>query len=80
MKEELINNMTEECIEKKGIVTCGFRIHKDVLAKTIEALGEASKKLETHGGYWIVRWCETCKGYEEDAPFHAEILRTYIQV
>lgn len=53
-------------------ITFEFSTSAESLAEKHKYIYEASKRIER--GRWEIGYCETCFGYNEEAPFHVEVV------
>ena len=53
-------------------ITFEFSTSAENLADKLKYIYEASKRIEC--GRWELGYCETCFGYNENTPFHVEVV------
>jgi hypothetical protein len=69
-----IESMTNEYIEKDGLVTCDFSTSEEKLKELQPFLDQMNLKLAASSSMWKSGHCNICKNYDASAPIHVEIL------
>lgn len=75
----LVEELNAEFIKRKGLVTCEFSTSGNFLPQKMTILAEHQFDNEDVGGVWSIFPCDTCKGHNEDKPFHVMLNQTVSQ-
>lgn len=74
----MITKMTDEFISQTyndgelSFPTTEFNCSK-LTTDSLNELADCNRRLKQYGYGWRLRYCETCKGYNEESPIHVEI-------